>query len=61
MHTHGPVIIILDALDECGDPVSRKSLLSLLAQELTKLPPFFRFLITNRREADIDAALSWSV
>ena len=54
-HTRGPVIIILDALDECGDPMSRKSLLALLAQGLAKLPPIFRFLITSRRESDIDA------
>jgi hypothetical protein len=55
-HTQGPVIIILDALDECGDQMSRRSLLALLAQELIKLPAVFRFVITSRREADIDAA-----
>ena len=30
----GPVIIVIDTLDECGDPTSRKNLLVLLAQEL---------------------------
>jgi hypothetical protein len=43
-------------LDECGNQMSRRSLLALLAQELIKLPAVFRFVITSRREADIDAA-----
>jgi hypothetical protein len=60
-HAHpigGPVIVIIDALDECGDPLSRKILLSLLAAELSKLPSMFRFIITSREEFDISAALS---
>jgi WD40 repeat protein len=58
LHTQGPVIIIIDALDECGDPMSRKDLLSLLARNLAKFPHFFRFLVTSRREFDIEGALS---
>ncbi|KAJ7480975.1 hypothetical protein FB451DRAFT_1171549 [Mycena latifolia] len=50
---HGPILIILDALDECGDPESRATLLSLLSDEFPKLPRLLRFLITSRREADI--------
>ena len=57
-HSRGPIIIVLDALDECGDPVSRKNLLMLLTEELSKLPRVFRILITSRREPDIDAAFS---
>src|SRR5882724_6694032 len=53
----GPVVIIVDALDECGDSRSRQDLLALLAQELAKLPPMFRILITSRAELDIKAAL----
>ncbi|KZP24074.1 hypothetical protein FIBSPDRAFT_429067 [Athelia psychrophila] len=49
----GPVIIVLDALDECGGPESRRALLSLLSQELAKFPRQFRFLITSRPDADI--------
>ncbi|KAJ7144036.1 hypothetical protein C8R44DRAFT_725026 [Mycena epipterygia] len=41
----GPILIILDALDECGDRNSRAALLSILATEFRKLPP--------RREQDI--------
>ncbi|KAJ7611212.1 hypothetical protein FB45DRAFT_1065901 [Roridomyces roridus] len=49
----GPILIIIDALDECGDAESRGALLSLLADEFPKLPCMFRFLITSRRESDI--------
>ncbi|KIM71121.1 hypothetical protein PILCRDRAFT_805352, partial [Piloderma croceum F 1598] len=59
LHTQGPVIIIIDALDECGDPMSRKVLLSLLARDLAKFPRFFRFLVTSRREFDIEGVLSY--
>ncbi|KAF8187667.1 hypothetical protein K438DRAFT_1010994 [Mycena galopus ATCC 62051] len=49
----GPITIILDALDECGDPASPAVLLSVLSTELLKLPQVFRFLITSREEKDI--------
>ncbi|KZP24088.1 hypothetical protein FIBSPDRAFT_429370 [Athelia psychrophila] len=52
----GPVIIVLDALDECGDPESRRALLSLLSHELAKFPRQFRFLITSRPNSDIERA-----
>jgi hypothetical protein len=58
LHEQGPVVIIFDALDECGDHVSRMELLALLAQELAKFPPFFRFVIASRREPDIEGAFS---
>ncbi|KAJ7744051.1 hypothetical protein DFH07DRAFT_777207 [Mycena maculata] len=49
----GPIVLVIDALDECGDPGSRGLLLSTLAAELPKLPHFLRVLITSRRDADI--------
>ncbi|KAJ7108211.1 hypothetical protein C8R44DRAFT_884977 [Mycena epipterygia] len=52
-HIQGPIIIILDALDECGDLDSRAPLLSLLSSQFPKLPRLFRFLITSRRDQDI--------
>lgn len=51
---HGPIIIIIDALDECGTPQTRKSLMQTLLRKLSKLPSNFRFLITSRREPDIE-------
>ena len=54
----GPIVIIIDALDECGDPTSWRSLLRLLADELGKLPAAFCFLITSREELDIKTSLA---
>jgi hypothetical protein len=51
----GPILIVLDALDECGDPESRRALLSLLSNDFPQIPPLFRFLITSRRDFDITA------
>ncbi|KAL5521305.1 hypothetical protein ACEPAG_9228 [Sanghuangporus baumii] len=53
-----PVMIILDALDECGTTESRRSLMELFRNEFPKLPNVFRFLITSRQEADIDKVFS---
>ncbi|GJJ11211.1 hypothetical protein Clacol_005443 [Clathrus columnatus] len=55
--TIGPVLIILDALDESGDPIERKEVLDLLSRGFSELPPNYRFLITSRPESDI---VSWS-
>ncbi|KAJ7627329.1 hypothetical protein FB45DRAFT_1060062 [Roridomyces roridus] len=49
----GPIIVILDALDECGDPASRAGLLFVVSTELPRLPKNFRFFITSRAEKDI--------
>lgn len=55
--TAGPVVLILDALDECGSAEDRKPLLSLLTSETVRLPLFVRILITSRDERDIRYAL----
>ncbi|KAJ7622247.1 hypothetical protein FB45DRAFT_1061819 [Roridomyces roridus] len=52
-HIEGPILVVLDALDECGDPVSRAGLLFVLATEVPRLPKNFRFLITSREGKDI--------
>jgi hypothetical protein len=48
-----PIVIVLDALDECGTPDERAALLAVLAEQLTNLPPFIRIFITSRAEMDI--------
>ncbi|KAJ7121444.1 WD40 repeat-like protein [Mycena epipterygia] len=53
-YIQGPILIILDALDECGDARSRAALLSLLTDDFPKLPHLFRILITSRRDPDIN-------
>jgi hypothetical protein len=55
--TEGPVVIILDGLDECGSAEDRKALLSLLSAESIHLPSVVRILITSRDERDIRCAL----
>jgi ATP/maltotriose-dependent transcriptional regulator MalT len=58
LQTEGPIVVVLDALDECGTPQSRESLLKMLAEEAKKLPPFIRIFITSRNEHDINLAFS---
>lgn len=54
----GPVVIVFDALDECGTAKTRKPLLDLLVEEFLKLPPNFRIVITSRAERDIQASFA---
>jgi len=57
----GPIVIIMDALDESGDTDSRRDLLHILGNtesHITDLPPNFRILLTSRPLPDIDAALN---
>ncbi|KAF8962292.1 hypothetical protein BDZ97DRAFT_1702551 [Flammula alnicola] len=56
----GPILIVIDALDESGGADSRKQLLRILAGKLNdadshilKLPPNLRILLTSRPEPDI--------
>ena len=57
-HDPGPILIIFDALDECGTPDTRKRLLGVLSSCLAKLPKTFRLLVASRDEPDIRAAFS---
>jgi len=55
--TETPIVIVLDALDECGnDPSDREALLATLAVESAKLPSIIRIIITSRKEPDIMTA-----
>ena len=51
----GPVLIIIDGLDECKDTEDRRHLLHVIAEELHHLPANFRILITTRPDPDIGA------
>ncbi|EGN94359.1 hypothetical protein SERLA73DRAFT_162987 [Serpula lacrymans var. lacrymans S7.3] len=42
MSAEGPIVIVIDALDECGDSRSRQDLLPLLFREFSKFPAAFR-------------------
>ena len=61
----GPIVIVIDALDESGMAASREHLLLILAGKLdddesliTKLPPHIRILLTSRPLPDITNALN---
>ncbi|PAV17371.1 nucleotide-binding-oligomerization-domain like receptor [Pyrrhoderma noxium] len=48
-----PILVVLDAIDECGTPQSRRVLMDVLSNGIPSLHPAFRFLITGRPEEDI--------
>jgi hypothetical protein len=52
----GPVLLILDGLDECQDVQERRRLLQILVRDTHNLPMNFRILITARPELDIEDA-----
>ena len=60
----GPIVIVIDALDESGGVDSRQHILRILAGKLDdesripKLPPNFRILLTSRPLPDIYDALN---
>ena len=60
LDTNGPIIIIIDGLDECGDETTRSALLKALSEGLSKFPSGFRFLIASRDIPDIRAAMQKS-
>ncbi|KAG8712341.1 hypothetical protein FRC09_019984 [Ceratobasidium sp. 395] len=51
-HNRGTLVIVVDALDECGDTDTRRQLLRCL-QELSQLVPFLRVVVTSRPNLDI--------
>ncbi|KAL5483113.1 hypothetical protein ACEPAI_8342 [Sanghuangporus weigelae] len=56
--TKDSVVIILDALDECGTSKQREDLVRLLTVDFKKLPSNVRILVTSRPENDIMRHLS---
>ena len=60
LHAVGPIVIVIDALDECGHEASRRQFLRLISAQFTgnALPVNLRFLITARPESDILTAFS---
>ncbi|TDL15069.1 hypothetical protein BD410DRAFT_796718 [Rickenella mellea] len=56
--TNGPLVIVIDALDKCGDAASREGIVDILARRISELPSNFRFLVTSTPEVDIISAFS---
>jgi hypothetical protein len=53
----GPILVVIDALDESGDTTSGTKLHAFLAKNLQRLPSNFRVVITSRPEHAIVSAL----
>ena len=55
IHGIGPLVIVIDALDESGNEASRRQLLRAISEQISQnaLPTNLRFLITARPENDI--------
>ena len=58
LHIVGPILVVIDALDESGDATGRAGLHTFLAKNLIRLPSNFRVLITSRPEDGIERALA---
>jgi hypothetical protein len=57
LHIVGPILVVIDALDESGDTTGGTGLHAFLAENLQKLPSNFRVIITSRPERAIVSAL----
>src|SRR6266702_3222155 len=56
LHIVGPILVVIDALDESGDVTGGNGLHEFLAKNLSRLPSNFRVLITSRPEDGIESA-----
>jgi hypothetical protein len=56
LQTGGPIGIVFDALDECGNSVERETLLEVLGTKSSRLPSVVRVLVISRPLQDIMAA-----
>jgi hypothetical protein len=53
LHIVGPILVVIDALDESGDTTSIIGLHAFLAKNIIRLPSKFRVVITSRPEPTI--------
>jgi hypothetical protein len=54
----GPVVLVIDGLDECGSETDRKVLMRALSKGFSNLPSFMRVIVVSRPETDIEDMLS---
>jgi hypothetical protein len=58
LHIVGPILVVIDALDESGDTTGRIGLHVFLAENLKRLPSNFRVVITSRPEHAVVSVLA---
>ena len=56
--SRGPVVVVIDALDECGSETDRKVLMQALSKGFSDLPSFMRVIVVSRPETDIEDMLA---
>ncbi|KAI0029069.1 hypothetical protein K488DRAFT_17452, partial [Vararia minispora EC-137] len=56
LHHLGPIVVVIDALDECGNELDCKALSSVLILAAVQLPSNFRFMVTARPETIFEEA-----
>ncbi len=56
LHIVGPILVVIDALDESGDVTGGNGLHKFIAKNVSRLPSNFRVLITSRPEDGIESA-----
>jgi hypothetical protein len=54
-----PMVILLDALDECGTEKDRKDILAIIHGGITGLPANVKFVITSRPEVEIRTSFTF--
>ena len=57
LHIVGPILVVINALDESGNATGRTGLHTFLAKNLTRLSQNFRVLITSKPEDGVESAL----
>ncbi|KAF7987068.1 hypothetical protein HWV62_219 [Athelia sp. TMB] len=60
LHGEGPIVVVLDALDECGQPGDRAGLIEIFVGKTKQLPSNLRIIITSRPVDDIRGAFTMS-
>ena len=53
----GPIVLIIDALDECGSESDREILMQVMSKGFSSLPSFIRIMVVSREEQDIQRIL----
>ncbi|KAJ7146538.1 hypothetical protein C8R44DRAFT_898519 [Mycena epipterygia] len=56
----GPLVLLIDGLDECEDTKTQKFVLSLIGNTISQHPSTFRFLVASRPEPHIRETLAES-
>ena len=54
----GPVVVVIDGLDECGSETDREVLMQALSKGFSNLPSFMRVVVVSRPETDIEDTLA---